>query len=509
MRTALAFALLVVSAAADVTLAPLFTDKMVLQRDTKVAVWGTAKPRERVTVQFLRKSELTKADDKGRWSVKIGPFPIHEGSKLIVSGRNKITLTDVCVGEVWICSGQSNMAWTVMNSWGAAEALKTCADDKLRLFRVPYAISATPLHAVAKTTSWVPADPKVVRNFSAVAYYFGRRLRADFDCPVGIVQAAVGGTPAEAWTRRSVMQQDEITRPINERWDAYAAGHPKRLRQYENQLAQWKKQAKEAWANERNAPNPPHKPQGPLHRNASGALFNGMIMPLVPYTMRGVIWYQGESNAGRAVQYRTLFRMLIRDWRATWAQGDFPFLFVQLPGFGDVATTVRPSAWAELREAQKNALEEPNTAMAVTLDLGNMRDIHPRNKTEVARRLALIAMAEVYGEKRVPWSGPVPAEISSDGPHMVVRFDHADGLKAANDDPLWGFQIAGEDKQLRFAYARVEGNSVIVWHPRIRKPMYLRYAWSDYPLANLVNGAGLPAGPFRTDDWPLSTAENR
>jgi sialate O-acetylesterase len=482
---------------------------MVLQRDVPVTVWGTAKPRERVTVQFLRKSQLTKADDKGRWSVKIGPFPINEGSKLVVSGRNKITLQDVCVGEVWIASGQSNMAWQVQNSWGAEETLKTCADAKLRLFQVPYSVSAVPLRSLKKKATWVAADPKTVRHFSAVAYYFARRLRAQFDCPVGIVLSAVGGTPAEAWTRESVLQADEILRPINERWAKYAADYPRRLRHYENQFAEWQKRAKAAWKAERNAPNPPHKPAPPPHRNQSAALFNGMIMPLVPYTMRGVLWYQGEQNAGRAVQYKTLFRAMIRDWRATWGQGDFPFLFVQLPGFNDVATHVYPSHWAELREAQKSALEEPNTGMAVTLDLGHPRDIHPRNKSEVARRLVLIATAKVYGEARVPWSGPVPAEFSLDGPHMVIRFDHAEGLRTANDDPLQGFQVAGADKQLRFAHARVEGNTVVIWHPKIRKPLHVRYAWADNPFANLVNGAGLPAGPFRTDDWPLSTAENR
>ncbi|MGQ0614620.1 MAG: sialate O-acetylesterase [Planctomycetaceae bacterium] len=460
--------LLAAAAAADVRLPGLFGEGMVLQRDTKLDVWGWADAGETVTVELAGESATVVAGKDGRWSATLGPFAAAADLTLTVAGRNRLEIANVAMGEVWICSGQSNMQWPVSASEGAGEATGT--DPRLRLFTVPVRAADAP--ATDVQGRWSAVDETSVPGFSAVAYWFGRRLREDLGVPVGLIQSCLGGTPAEAWTSREALASDPLLQPILASWAEGAAGR-----------------------------NPAHRPAG---------LFDGMIAPLAPYAMRGVLWYQGESNASRAEQYRVLFPALIRDWRRTWGRGDFPFLFVQLANFGARAAAPGESAWAELREAQRLALELPHTGMAVAIDIGDAKDIHPRNKREVARRLHLVARDVAYGGEGMVCSGPRYWDHQVEEDRIVVRLrDAGGGLRASDGLALRGFAVAGEDRVWRWAEARIDGFSVEVSHPELSRPLAVRYAWADNPDGNLGNAEGLPASPFRTDDWPLSTAGRR
>jgi len=462
-------ALLLVAAAAgaDVRLPALFGDGMVLQRDTKLEIWGWAEPGERVEVALAGETAAAVAGADRRWSVRMGPFGASAGLTLVAAGRNRVVVEGVLVGDVWLCAGQSNLGWPVEAADGGGEAEP---DVRLRLFTVPARVSNDPQTDVA--ARWEHADASSVPRFSAVAYGFGRRVRERLGVPVGLIQACVAGTPAEAWTSREALAADPALAPLVTR---------------------------DAGADE-DRPGP-HRP---------GGLFHGMIAPLVPYALCGVLWYQGESNASRAEQYATLFPALIRDWRRAWGRGDFPFLYVQLANFG--ARTAEPgeSAWAELREAQRLALALPHTAMAVAIDLGEADDIHPRQKREVARRLHLAALDVAYGGEGMVCSGPRFLDCEAREGGLVLRFRDAEGgLTTSDGRPPRGFAVAGEDRVWRRAEVRLEGSTAVVGHPDLSHPVAVRYAWADNPDANLCNAAGLPASPFRTDAWPLLTAGRR
>jgi sialate O-acetylesterase len=378
------------------------------------------------------------------------------------------------------------MQWPLKLTDGAQKELAELNNPRLFLYSVRRFVSGKPL-AEAKG-KWQRVSPENAANFSAVAYYFGKALRESKAIPIGLIHASWGGTPAESWTTRATLEKHHATRPIVQRWDKVLADHPAAL-------AAWRAADKKT-----RAKRPPVGPRSP-HR-ASG-LFNGMIAPVIPYAIKGVIWYQGESNAGRAEQYRTLFPAMIRDWRAAWGQGDFPFLFVQLANFGAMQPQPGESAWAELREAQTLALKEPNTGMAVTIDIGAARDIHPRNKRDVGQRLAMFAMGAFEP------AGPLFSEAQFHENEVTLQFQWSEGLRARRDDPLFGFAIAGADKKFYWAHARIEGETVVVSHPRVKKPAAVRYAWADNPHCNLENRSGIPASPFRTDTWPGVTAGKR
>lgn len=643
---------------ADVRLPTIIGDNMVLQQGTKVRIWGNAAAGEHVSVTFDKKSSQTITDAQGRWQVLIGPLKSGGPFELTVKGSNVLTIKNVLVGEVWVCSGQSNMEWPLVNTVGGAEAVQQANHPQMRLFTVTHQTSTEPLTDLQGR--WVLTTPDEAAQFSAVGYFFGRELYQSLKVPIGLIDSSWGGTPAEAWTSRQALLSSPELKPIFEKYESSLNALPKTNEAYARALAQWEEKnlsidagnkgealgyagpetstsdwAKmdlpkqfetagllidgavwfrkaldipESWAGKdlvlnlppiddhdvtyfngkkigstgRETPNsymvprkyvvpgtlvrngknviavrvfdsageggfgggemsirptgasesqpislrgiwdykvelaldPKHpdwgtRPEaiGANNQNNPGVLYNAMIAPLVPFAIRGAIWYQGESNAGRAYQYRTLFPIMIRNWRSAWRR-EFPFYFVQLANWRARKAEPDESDWAELREAQAMTLREPRTGMAVTIDIGEENDLHPRNKFDVGRRLAAWALADTYGQKVVQ-SGPLFDRYTIEGNRVRIHFKYGVGLKTTDGGPLKGFAIAGEDRRFVWADAHIEGDTVTVSSPTILKPVAVRYGWANNPVANLYNRAGLPASPFRTDDWPGVTAARR
>jgi len=331
------------------------------------------------------------------------------------------------------------------------------------------------------------------------------------DVPIGLIESAWGGTPSESWTTKESLANHEISKPIIDRWDGLIGGYPAEIEKYKGSVDEWLKKTQEEEAEggsiTSSAPEVPRDPRVNAHRYSG--LYNGMIHPLIPFGIRGAIWYQGESNAQRAFQYRTIFPMMIEDWRKEWGQGDFPFYFVQLANFREVHPEPRDSDWAELREAQTRALSLPNTGMAVIIDIGDAADIHPKNKQDVGKRLALHALAKIHG-KQVVCSGPMFESMKIENGQAILSFDHADGgLETPGNAELKGFAIAGADKKFVWASAKIEGDKVVVANDEVKEPVAVRYGWDTNPVCNLFNAEGLPASPFRTDDWPGVTDNER
>ena len=648
-------------ARADVRTPSLFGDNMVLQQGPKARVWGTARAGERVTVRLAGRAARATADGRGRWQAFLGPLKAGGPFELTVEGSNRLVFRNVLIGEVWVCSGQSNMEWPLARAAGGPEDAAAANDHELRFFTVAHKTAAEPQADV--DGRWTVATPEEALRFSAVAFYFGRELRNRLRVPVGLIHTSWGGTPAESWTSREVLAADPALKPILDRHEEAMRNLPELRREYDRRLAEWNKQNEkiiqrdegnkgealgfadpahdhsawqrmslpQQWENaglkvdgaiwfrrEVNVPaqlagralvlslgaiddhdttyfngervgatgvetpnayaaprryrvpgrlvragrnvvavrvfdalggggfaGPPgemrlsaesdaeaipldgpwaYKPEavvpareidysnhpgprpGPESHYNPVVLYNAMIAPLTPFRIRGAIWYQGESNAGRAHQYRTLFPAMIRNWRSAWGQGDFPFYFVQLANWRARKAEPSESDWAELREAQSLTMRSvPRTGMAVTVDIGDANDIHPRNKRDVGLRLARWALADTYGQKIEP-SGPLHDSHSVEGDKVRVRFKHARGLKTSDGRAPVGFAVAGADRKFVWAEARVEGDAVVVWSREVPRPVAVRYAWADNPAINLYNSDDLPASPFRTDDWPGLTA---
>lgn len=486
---------------AEVSLSDLFSDHMVLQRDTAVPVWGRAAPQEEVVVSIEGQKKSTRADANGDWRVLLDPMPANHGTRLSVSGANTIVLVDVGVGEVWLCSGQSNMGFRVSRASDAKQLVRE-ANGSVRQFAVESPPATSPQKSVRGR--WVPAAPETVGMFSAVAYCFARELQSQLGVPVGIINSSVGGTLIEAWTSLEA-QRDlpglaatlDVWEKRMQAWDPAAA----KLR-FERAQAAYPAAAAKAKAAGTKAPRPPRPLVAPeINPDHPGTLFNGMIAPLAPYGLRGVIWYQGESNGAieRAYLYRQQLPLLVADWRRAWGRPDLPFAWVQLPNI------VRDGeGWPLVREAMLRSLALPHTGMAVTIDLGEADNLHPPRKHEIAQRLAGWALADVYGHKDAVSSGPLPdgtPRIEKD--RIVVAFQHASGGLVAKNGSLSGFEIAGAERAWHPAHAIIEQTSVRVSSPDVLHPVAVRYAWKDNPVGGLSNGAGLPASPFRTDDWPI------
>jgi len=623
---------------AQVRLPRLVRDSMVLQRDTKINIWGWASNNEKITISFNKKNYSTKATADGKWRIILPAMKAGGPYKMIISGKNKITLTDILIGDVWFCSGQSNMVHQ-MNIHDVTYANEIAAADypEIRQFWIPTLTNLEGPKDDLPNGNWKSAVGDDVRPFSAVAYFFAKKLYEKYQIPIGIINASVGGSPIEAWTSeeglkefpalQTTIQKNKDTAYINGLNRRAFASNTNRTQQiidkgltetpkwFEttyspkgwrtiNIPGYWEDQgikdlngvvwyrreidipatmtgkpakvflgrivdADILYINGKQAGNTtymypqrrynvpadllkagknifvvkvtnnfskggfvPDKPYcifagtdtidlkgtwqykvgevfvprtGPVvaginAQNQPAALYNAMVAPLINYTIRGICWYQGESNTGRAAEYTKLQPVQIADWRNKWQQGNIPFLFVQLPNFMDANYIPSESQWAELREAQLKSLSVPNTAMAVAIDLGEWNDIHPDNKKDVGERLALAAQKMVYGENIV-YSGPVYQSSKTEENKIIVTFTHTGtGLISNDGEKLNEFAIAGADKKFVWAKATIEGDKVIVWNENIKDPVYVRYAWADNPVnPNLYNKEGLPASPFRTD----------
>ncbi len=646
----------------------LFTNGMVVQQNQPIPVWGWSKPQHNVVVMLGAMAAETQADAKGMWMVRLPALKAadHLGTSLVltVEGDETVHVKDVLVGEVWVCSGQSNMEWPLRQAEDAKRELAKAKAPALRLFTVAKSTASRPKDDVQSDARWERCTPQTAADFSAVAYYFARDLQAATGLPVGLIHASWGGTLAEAWTSRAALAAETALRPILERVEQMGTPHEAGSPAYLRQMKAWEDKAyhkdpgnkgvKKGWhlpdfddrawstmdlprswestgldidgavwfrkvvelpkewkgkpltlslgpiddfdttyvngvevggigaetpdayakprvypvpgklvraganliavrvfdrfgqgglvgepaqlqlapakrkaaagAAKRTSAKPlklagdwrfqvelrlepkrqlPPQPLHAGHQNFPASLNNAMIQPLVPYGIRGVLWYQGESNVERGEQYRTLLPALIRDWRMAWGQGDFHVGVAQLANHRERCLVPSDSQWAELREAQALAGALKHVGVVTTIDLGDAHDIHPRNKRDVGRRLSLWARATIYGE-RLAWSGPRYAAHALDGKALRVSFTHADGGLASRDGgALVGFAIAGTDKRFIWADARIDGEQVVVSSARVAAPVAVRYAWADNPACNLVNGAGLPALPFRSDEWDL------
>lgn len=493
------------AATADVRLPAVFADHMVLQREAALPVWGWAEPGEKVTVTLAGQTKTATADNAGKWAVKLGAIQAAGPHVLKVEGKNTLEIADVLLGEVWLCSGQSNMAMSVGGSANREAEIAAAKYPGIRMFTVARVPAETPQENCGG--KWTVCSPKTVAAFSATAYFFGRELHQELDVPVGLINSSWGGTPVQAWTRLEDQRALPELKSLLGSWDERVAKFDPQAAKgaYEKQLARWKEAAEKAKAAGERPPRKPGPPSDPrLNPHRPANLYNGMIAPLVPYALRGAIWYQGESNAGRydATRYGLQLSTMINNWRRVWSQGDFPFIYVQLPNYRAAQQKpVETSGWVIVQNEMLKTLSVPNTGMAVTIDIGEAGDIHPKNKQDVGKRLALWALGTTYG-KQIVYCGPLYKSMSKQQGKIVIQFDHAGGgLVAKGGEALKGFAIAGEDKKFVWADARIEGPAVVVSSPQVKDPVAVRYAWASNPNCNLYNKAGLPASPFRTDNW--------
>ncbi len=482
-------------AQADVKLPNVFGDHMVLQRNQKNKVWGMAAAGEAVTVTLDKQSLTATAGADGAWHVMLEPLPAGGPHVLAVKGKNEVKFEDVLVGEVWVCSGQSNMQWSVNASTNADLERLAAKNPNLRMINFPQVGKQEPVWTHDR--KWMVCTPENVGGFSAVGYFFGRQLQETLDVPVGMINNAWGGSACEAWINRDILAADEKYKPMMERTAANEAAF--------------------AALSAKQDPTPEEKKQlqglgGFMGGNSRpGNIYNGVLKSHLGYGIKGAIWYQGESNAGRAYQYRDLFPLMIKSWRDEWAQGDFPFYWVQLADFRGEKAEPAESDWAELREAQTMTMTKlPNTGEAVIIDIGEGKDIHPQNKLEVGKRLARWALAKDYGVQ-VAYHSPQYKSMEAAGDKLVLTFDFINnGWRPFDVPEPRGFTVAGEDKVFHNATAKILPDGKIeVSSPKVAKPVAARYGWADNPVVNLFDATGLPLTPFRTDDFPGVTINNK
>ena len=506
---------------ADVRLPALFSDGLVFQQGRPLAVWGWAAPDEDVSVRFAGQTQVTRADLDGRWRVTLDPVAANaQPQDLQVNGKNSLIVKNLLVGEVWVCSGQSNMGFTVSRVANAEQEMKAANFPQIRMFNVERATSLTPLDDVKG--SWKEANPQNVGSFSAAGYFFGRHLHQVLKVPVGLINTSWGGTRIEAWTSRESLEERPCAAQMLSDWDGVRSSWDAAAEnaRYESARAEWQAQVKKIKAENAKlpqekqvklpvAPKPPEDPAKTPHHPA--VLFNAMLAPLIPFSIQGAIWYQGESNQKRAFQYQELLPNLINDWRTRWNH-DFSFYIVQLASYGNRLPVAQEpgvsDTWAELQEAQLlTAVTLPKTGLVVANDIGEEKDIHPKNKQEVGRRLALWALAKDYGRSSTVFSGPLFKNSIVEEGKVRVQFDQVGGgLKTRDGGELKHFQIAGADRKWFWAQAKIEGNEVVVSSPQVPQPVGVRYAWAAWPQgANLINAEGLPASCFRTDEFIPST----
>lgn len=507
LSTVMIVALTIASSAnslrAELKMSSVFGNHMVLQQKQPVRIWGWTKPGQNVTVEFADQTARTTAGDDGRFELSLKP--VHAGGPytLKVAADETKTFEDVLVGEVWLCSGQSNMQWAVNSADDPDLESLTANYPRIRLITVPQVGTQEP--QTDFNGAWQKCTPDTVKDFSAVGYFFGRQLHQTLGVPVGLIDNSWGGSACEAWVRRDLLQDKDLYAPLLERWEQTEAtyNHEAQMAKYQAAVKKWQETKKGA------RPRAPRNPLAGQHRPAN--LYNGVLKPILGYTIKGTIWYQGESNAGRAYQYRDLFPLMIKSWRDEWQQGDFPFYWVQLADFRAEQNEPVGSDWAELREAQTMTMSRlPNTGEAIIVDAGEASDIHPRDKQTVAKRLARWALAKDYGYE-IAYRSPIYKSMEVAGSSIRVTFDHVGGgLDTFDVRELLGFAIAGDDQKFVNAQAKIVSNNTIeVSAEGIDAPVAVRYAWADNPVCNVQSREGLPVTPFRTDDWPGVTAEAR
>jgi sialate O-acetylesterase len=491
--TLLILGVLCSGAVAEVTLPNVFSDHMVLQRKQPNRVWGKAAPGEKVVVSLGGQSHEATAGADGAWQVTLAPMEAGEPVKLVAKGQaNEVAFNDVLVGEVWICSGQSNMAYSLGTAYDADLEVPAANNPQIRMINFPSRGSQTPIWTA--NARWAVCTPQTARQSSAIGYYFARQIHETVGVPVGIINNAWAGSRAEAWVDRKYFEGHENLLPLVARYDGFA----KELTELEakGQLTAAEQNKARQLRTDVNGDDRP--------ANA----WNGIVASHAGYGIRGVLWYQGEGNTPRGYQYRELFPVLIESWRKEWGEGDFPFYWVQLPGNEAQKPEPGDSPWAELREAQTMTLAKvKNTGQAVTIDLGEDGNLHPRNKKDVAIRLARVALARDYGIQ-MAYQCPTYRAMQIDGSKIALSFDSANGrLHTLNGDPIRGFAIAGADKKFVWADATIgRDGAIVVFSDKVPNPVAVRYAWADNPVCNVYDNARLPLTPFRTDDWPGVTA---
>jgi sialate O-acetylesterase len=507
-----------------------FTDNAVLQRGVPLPVTGTADNGEQVTVIFQNQKVSTVAKD-GKWKVTLQPLEAGGPFELTIGTT---VLKNILVGDVWICSGQSNMGFTLGGAHDATQVIPKATHPKIRLYSVPLKTAFEP--QASCDGKWVECTPDTAKSFTAVGYFFGRDIHAATGVPIGLINTSWGGTPAQSWTSLQGLQTDPALDGFVNNYKTTVANidkleekfqtetHPKWKKENDAAMAKWKQavaDAKKAKQPEPPRPKLPREPRSPKNNPGTpSVLYNAMIHPLLPFPIKGAIWYQGESNAGQPMQYRILFPAMIKDWRRLWGCGDFPFLFVQLANYmkRETEPTQSEGGWPGLREAQSLTLKLANTGQAVIIDIGEGEDIHPKNKADVGKRLSLAGLKVAYGKDTV-FSGPTYGSMKVAGDKIQLKFQNTgtglcigaapiirlDQPPAKPLDHLTGFAIAGADKKFVWANAKIDGNSVVVWSDAVKNPVAVRYAWANNPECNLYNKEGIPASPFRTDDWTTSS----
>lgn len=488
------------TAQANVRLPAIIGNNMVLQKDIPLPIWGWADPGEKVTVTLGESTASADADAAGKWKVTLPAQKTAGGPhEMTIAGKNAIKISNILIGEVWAGSGQSNMQWAVAQSQNAQAEIAAANLPKIRLFMIPLIPSGTPANDVQ--AQWVECSPATVGGSSAVLFFFGRELHKDLNVPVGLITTAWGGTRIEPWIPpQGYTAVPEIAAEKTQMLDALT-NYGQALVNYNEALKTYTAAVNAAKPGDA-LPTPAAVPAHPLNTNYHWTgLYNGMIHPIVPFGIRGFLWYQGESNNGQGMHYYDLKKGLIEGWRQVWNQEgnrDFPFLFAQLAPFNYGGN---PTNLAGIWEAQTATLAVKNTGMAVLTDITTLGDIHPPNKQEVGRRLALWALANNYGKKDLVYSGPLYKSIKVDGNKIVVSFDHAAGLKSRDGKDLSWWTIAGADKKFVPAVAKIEGDTVVVTAEGVAAPVAVRFGWHQTAEPNLANGAGLPASPFRSDKW--------
>lgn len=499
---------------AEVRLPSIISNNMVLQQKSKVNIWGWADAGEKIEVRPLwqKSSVQTVADKDGKWLVSIrtpkagGPFAI------AIKANNEIILQNVMVGEVWLCSGQSNMQMRFKpDQWQKGvfnfeEEIANAKYPEIRFYTVPNVVAGEPMDKCGGL--WQVCSPDTVAECSSAAYFFGREIYKHLGVPIGLFDSSRGGTPVEAWTSTEFLEKDADFEPILQRYSEAERAYPEAIKKYkEETLPNWQKAKEQAEKDGTQTQPWPGEPFGPNHAHRPGGLYNAMIAPLLNYKIKGAIWYQGESNASRAYQYRKLFPNMIANWRADFGIGDFPFYFVQIAPFNYGTEFMG----AELMEAQLLTMKNvANTGMVVTNDITpDVYDIHPQNKQDVGKRLGLWALAKAYGKKDIIYSGPIYKEMKVEADKIRISFDYTCKGLIAKDGELKQFQIAGEDMKFVDAKAVIDGETVVVSSDAVSKPAAVRYCWSNTAIGNLFNGGNLPASPFRTDSWPGVTINNK